>query len=201
MPAVTRAVLSMAVRDCARLRADGHDLTVSVNLSASDLHDGTLPELVRNTLIDHGLPAAALVLEITETNVMVDPVRSERTLLRLHELGVDLSVDDYGTGHCSLSYLRRLPVQELKLDQSFVRDLATEPRDMAIMQSSVGLAHSLDMRLVAEGVEDADALRLLVAAGCDLTQGWYLARPMPYGSLVDWLQVRQRHELARLRPA
>ena len=191
MPALTRSVLNMAVRDCAAWRRRGFDVTVSVNLSASDLHNPGLPALVGETLDEHDMPADSLILEITETNVMTDPARAEFTLVLLHELGVLLSVDDYGTGHCSLSYLRHLPVQELKLDRSFVRDVASEPYDEAIMRSSVDLAHSLGMRIVAEGVEDADAARLLEDAGCDLAQGWYLGLPMPLADILTWLGPRQ----------
>ena len=166
MPELTRAVLDMATRDSAAWRRAGHDLTVSVNLSGSDLHDVALPRLVRDTLVGTGLPAEALVLEITETNVMVNSERSTSTLELLRDLGVGLSVDDFGTGHCPLSQLRKMPVQELKLDLAFLPDIATGPRDQAIMRSTVALAHSLGMRLVAEGVEDAGVARVL--ADCRL---------------------------------
>ncbi len=190
MPALTRIVLGIALADCAAIRRAGIDLAVSVNLSAADLLDETLPGFVQATLAEHGVPDEALTLEITETTVMSDPLRAQTTLERLHEQGVRLSVDDYGTGHCSLAYLRRLPVQELKLDRSFVTHMSTEPRDSAIVRSSVDLAHSLGLRMVAEGVEDAGAVDLLIAAGCDVAQGFYFARPMPVDELLSWLEAR-----------
>jgi EAL domain-containing protein (putative c-di-GMP-specific phosphodiesterase class I) len=129
-------------------------MTVAVNLSAPDLLDISLPARVAQLLTKHNVTADALVLEITETTVMTDPVQAQETLHGLRELGVELAVDDYGTGHCSLAYLRRLPVQELKLDRSFVRDAATDAKDAAIVTSTVLLTRALGMRMVGEGVED-----------------------------------------------
>ncbi len=201
MPELTRAVLGMAIRDGAAWRRAGHDLTVSVNLSGSDLRNAALPRLVHDTLVEHGLPAEALVLEITDTNVMVSSELARSTLELLRDLGVTLSLGDYGTGHCPLAYLRRMPVQELKLDVAFLPDVATEPRDQAIMRSAVALAHSLGMRLVAEGVEDAVAARVLAEAGCDLAQGWHYARPMTLKDLVTWLRLRSHDNVRHLRRA
>jgi EAL domain-containing protein (putative c-di-GMP-specific phosphodiesterase class I) len=110
---------------------------------------------------------------------MIDPERSNRTLRALNARGIKLSVDDFGTGHCSLAYLRDLPVQELKLDRSFVRDIAVHERDAAIVRSTIDLAHSLGLTLVAEGVEDVAAAALLREMGCDVAQGYYFGRPQP----------------------
>ena len=175
------------------------DLEVSVNLSAADLLDPGLPDYVQTALDEHGVPASALTLEITETTVMSDPVRAQLTLESLHAYGVQLSVDDYGTGHCSLAYLRRLPVQELKLDRSFVTHMTTDARDSAIVRSSIDLAHSLGLRMVAEGVEDAYAVDLLVDAGCDVAQGWYFAAAMPLAGLRPWVRARQEKPTGRPR--
>ena len=201
MPELTRAVLGMAIRDAAAWRRAGHDLTVSVNLSASDLRNAALPGLVRDNLDEHGLPAEALVLEITDKNMMINPELSRSTLELLRDLGVTLSLGDYGSGHCPLSDLRRMPVQELKLDVAFLPDIATEPRDQAIMRSAVALAHCLGMRLVAEGVEDAVSAHVLAEAGCDLAQGWHYARPMTLKDLVTWLRLRTHDNVRHLRPA
>ncbi len=198
MPELTRAVLGMAIRDGAAWRRAGHELTVSVNLSGSDLRDAALPGFVRDTLVEHGLPAEALVLEITAKNVTNNPELSRGTLDLLRDLGVTLSLGDYGTGHC---YLRTIPVQELKLDVAFLPDIATDPRDQAIMRSAVALAHSLGMRLVAEGVEDAVAAHVLAEAGCDLAQGWHYARPMTLKDLVTWLRLRSHDNVRHLRRA
>jgi diguanylate cyclase (GGDEF)-like protein len=179
MPTLTRYVLRRALVQCRQWRTVDPQATVAVNLSVTSLLDDRLVDDVVAALKQIDVPASALVLEITETLVMSDPERSLRTLHALREHGIRLAVDDYGTGHCSLSYLRELPVDELKLDRSFVRNMATQPRDAAIVGSTVGLAHSLDLILVAEGAEDAETIRLLREMNCDLVQGYYFGRPRP----------------------
>ncbi|MFP5253262.1 MAG: putative bifunctional diguanylate cyclase/phosphodiesterase [Actinomycetes bacterium] len=191
MPRLTRRVLALAVAGCAEIRKGGLDVSVSVNVSASDLLDDRLPDAVQATLREHRLPPRALTLEVTETTVMRDPETSTDVLMRLRSLGVELSVDDYGTGHCSLAYLRGLPVQELKLDRSFVTNLATSPTDAAIVRSTIALAHSLGLRIVAEGVEDDVAASMLLEAGCDLAQGWHFAPAMPWPALQEWVAEAQ----------
>jgi EAL domain-containing protein (putative c-di-GMP-specific phosphodiesterase class I) len=179
MPVLTRHVLRNALVQCRQWRVfDGH-ATVAVNLSATSLLDEGLVDDVITALEQADVPANALVLEITETMLMADPERSRRTLHALRDHGIRLAIDDYGTGHCSLAYLRNLPVHELKLDRSFVRDIAIEPRDAAIVRSTIELAHSLGLVLVAEGVEDAEAARLLGEMGCDFAQGYHFGRPRP----------------------
>ncbi len=200
MPEVTQLVLDTALRDCAAWRRLGHSMSVAVNLSASDLLDVSLPERVTRLLDKHGLTADALMLEITETTVMSDPVQAHDTLRNLRGLGVELAVDDYGTGHCSLAYLRRLPVQELKLDRSFVLHAATDAKDAAIVTSTVQLARALGLRMVGEGVEDQDVATLLFAAGVDRVQGWHFARAMPVDSMLEWCAV-SRHPLPEVRVA
>lgn len=191
-------MLALAVAGCAEIRRGGRDVSVSVNVSASDLLDERLPDVVQATLREHHLPPRALTLEVTETTVMRDPEASTDVLMRLRSLGVELSVDDYGTGHCSLAYLRGLPVQELKLDRSFVTNLATSPTDAAIVRSTIGLAHSLGLRIVAEGVEDDVAANMLLEAGCDLAQGWHFAPAMPWPALLGWVadQASERRSAA-----
>ena len=150
-------------------------MTVAVDLSAPDLLDVSFPQRVAQLLTTHNLTPDVLVLEITKTTVMSDPVQAQATLHSLSELGVELAVDDYGTGHCSLAYLRRLPVQELKLDKSFVLNAATDAKDAAIVTSTVQLTRALGLRMVGEGVEDEDVATLLFAAGVDRVQGWHYA--------------------------
>jgi diguanylate cyclase (GGDEF)-like protein len=179
MPTLTRYVLRRALLQCRQWRTVDPQATVAVNLSVTSLLDDRLVGDVVAALKQTEVPASALILEITETLVMSDPERSLRTLHALRGHGIRLAVDDYGTGHCSLSYLRELPVDELKLDRSFVRNMATEPRDAAIVGSTIGLAHSLGLILVAEGAEDAETIRLLRAMNCDLVQGYYFGRPRP----------------------
>ncbi len=190
MPVLALHVLDRAVAQCAQWRLDGLDLTVSVNLSASNLLDEQLPNRVATVLTRHGVPATALVLEVTENVLMVDPHRATRTLTVLHELGVRLSIDDYGTGYCSLAYLRDLPVDELKLDKSFLVDVTPGSRASSIVRSTIELSHALGLRMVAEGVEDDAALQLLRANHCDVAQGYLFTRPLPAEDLTSWLRSR-----------
>jgi len=189
MPALTTAVLTQAVRQCRQWRLDGLDVGVSVNLSASSLLDQRLPEQVARLLTSEDLPAHALTLELTENTLMVDADQCRRTLVTLKQLGVWLSIDDYGTGYCSLSYLQNLPVDELKLDRAFLSDLQ-RGRNAAIVRSTVDLAHALDLRLVAEGVEDQFSLDLLRDLGCDSAQGYHLSRPLTAQAMTTWLRQR-----------
>jgi len=176
---MTLHLLDLALRDCRTWRELGLDLSVAVNLSARSLADTELPGHVREMLDRHGLPADALELEITETTAMLDPGRALTVLAGLRALGVLLSVDDYGTGHSSLSYLHQLPVHTLKIDRSFVQTMDRNPHEATIVRSTVDLARSLGLRVVAEGVETEAAWRQLVLLGCDAAQGYWLARPGP----------------------
>jgi diguanylate cyclase (GGDEF)-like protein len=176
---LTRHVLERAVVDCARWRGAGHELTVSVNLSVRNLLDPELPSVIGELLARHGLTPEALQLEITESMLMSDPDRSLVTLTALSELGVGLSVDDYGTGYSSLANLRRFPIDELKLDRSFVSPMLSDENDLIIVRSTINLGHDLGLNVVAEGVEDEATLARLTALGCDLAQGYYFSKPLP----------------------
>ena len=182
--ALTRTVLDMAARQARAWFDEGRPLSVSVNLSSRNLRDTTLVDDVRAALSTHGLRPSLLVLEITETSVMNDPERSLRVLTRLRNMGIRLSVDDYGTGYSSLAYLQRLPIAQLKIDKSFVTNLTTRPGDAAIVQSTIELAQRLDLDVVAEGVEDAAVLEQLRAWGCPTAQGYHLGRPTPAHDLA-----------------
>ena len=187
MRRLTLTVLEIAVRQADQWRKEGRGLTVAVNLSASNLLDAKLPEQIDLLLAALGMPSELLELEITETVLMADPVRTLEVLGALRALGIRLAVDDFGTGYSSLSYLQDLPVDDLKLDRSFVMRSTTDARSAAIVASTIGLAHSLDMRIIAEGVESAAALEQLAQAGCDVAQGFHLARPQPAEQLGLWL--------------
>jgi EAL domain-containing protein (putative c-di-GMP-specific phosphodiesterase class I) len=143
-----------------------------------NLLDQRLSSKVARVLQAHGVRANTVVLEITEGALMTDPEQAKDVLGRLRALGCAVSVDDYGTGFASLAYLRNLPVNELKLDRSFLADVTTDDRARSIVQSTVDLAHSLGLRMVAEGVETAETLDLLVAMGCDQAQGYYIGHPV-----------------------
>jgi EAL domain-containing protein (putative c-di-GMP-specific phosphodiesterase class I) len=182
-------VLESALRDLRGWRALGHDLSVAVNLSVSNLQDVALPEQVALLLSTLDVPASALTLEITEDVLMADAARSQQVLDGLRKLGVRLSIDDYGTGYSSLTYLRALPVDELKLDRSFVKNLTSDPRAAAIVRSTLQLSRDLGMTMVVEGVEDAAALAALSEWNCDTAQGYHIARPMPAQNFLEWLSA------------
>ncbi|EME71469.1 signal transduction protein [Paramagnetospirillum caucaseum] len=157
----------------------GHDVTMAVNLSGVNFSGDDLPDQVRRVLDETGFPADHLELEITESFVIDLAVDQREVLQRLRALGVTLAIDDFGTGYSSLSYLKRLPVNTLKIDRSFVRDIARDSRDMMLVSSIIGIAHSLGLKVVAEGIEDLDQMSILAAQECDEIQGYLIAKPMP----------------------
>jgi EAL domain-containing protein (putative c-di-GMP-specific phosphodiesterase class I) len=186
---LTLWVLNQALRQCRQWRRDGRPFDVAVNLSIRNILDAELPADVLRLLTDLGLPASALTFEITETAIMSDPVRTVAVLGRLRSMGVRLAIDDFGTGYSSFSHLRRLPVDEIKIDKSFVQHLATDESDLVIVRSIVDLGHNLGLRVVAEGVEDDAAWQHLAALGCDVVQGYILTRPLAPAQLETWLAV------------
>ena len=191
MRQLTQDVLEQALDQAARWQQQGRQLTVAVNLSASSLMDAHLPEQVLAMLAARGLPTSSLQLEITEEFLMADRDRARAVLTRLRRSGIQIAVDDFGTGYSSLAYLRDLPVDELKLDRSFITPMADDPRAAALVASTIGLAHSLGLRMVAEGVEDQTTYDELRRLGCDEAQGYHLSRPVPAAELTAWLP-RQR---------
>jgi diguanylate cyclase (GGDEF)-like protein len=183
---LTDTVLELSLAAAARWWPD-HRVPVSVNLSAANVTDLDLPDKVAAALRRHGLPAWALTLELVEDTLMADPDRGRSVLADLRRLGVRTSIDDYGTGYSSLAYLRHLPADELKLDRSLTADVDRDPRAAAIVEHTVALAHSLGLRLVAEGVETAATSAVLARLGCDVAQGYAIARPMPVDDFLGWL--------------
>ncbi len=184
---LTRHVLEHAIAECARWRADGRDMSIAVNLSVRNLLDRDLPREISRLLDAHHVPAGALHLEITESMIMTDPERAAGTVGRLSELGVRMSVDDFGTGYSSLANLRRLPIDDLKIDRSFVSPMLADESDLIIVRSTINLGHDLGLRIIAEGVEDAETLERLAVLGCDLAQGYHLSRPLDASSFGRWL--------------
>ncbi len=187
---MTRHVLERAVAQCAAWRRAGQEMTVSVNLSVRNLLDPDLASLLGDLLEIYGLTPSALQLEITESMLMSDPDRSLTTLTRLSELGVGLSVDDYGTGYSSLANLRRLPIDELKIDRSFVSPMLCDESDLIIVRSTINLGHDLGLKVVAEGVEDEATLHRLGGLGCDLAQGYHFSKPLPPEAFNKWMGVQ-----------
>ena len=190
MRAMTRVVLEIGLDQAAVWHAEGRRLTLAVNLSASSMIDTGLPHEVLAMLNARDLPPRALRLEITEEFLMADRERARDILTRLRSSGVEISIDDFGTGYSSLSYLRDLPIDELKLDRSFISAMADDARATALVASSIGLAHGLGLRMVAEGVETSADYAELVRLGCDQAQGYYMSRPIPAAELDVWLDAR-----------
>ena len=188
MRPLTDYVLERALAAAARWHADGHEIGVSVNLATANLREADLPGRVLGALHRHGLPPAMLTLEITETAAIEDSALAEHVLRALDELGVGLAVDDFGTGHSSLVRLAHFPICELKIDRSFVMEMHTAERP--IVATAIQLAHALGLRVVAEGVEDGEALDALCELGCDLAQGYFIARPVPGDAFAAWLHGR-----------
>jgi diguanylate cyclase (GGDEF)-like protein len=176
---LTRWLIGECLRTCAQWHAAGFALDVSINLSALNLLDPELMEVLQAGLNETGLTPASVNLEITESCFMDSPERAMEVVQRLHEHGFKLSIDDFGTGYSSLSYLKNLPINELKIDQGFVRNLLSNPGDQAIVASTMDLAHNLRLSVVAEGIEDTETAEWLRARGCEIGQGYCFAKPLP----------------------
>ncbi|MFI1994951.1 putative bifunctional diguanylate cyclase/phosphodiesterase [Actinoplanes sp. NPDC020271] len=190
---LTLRVLDVSLRNCAAWRRAGHDMHVAVNLSPNTLLDEALPEVVRRLLTEHDVPATALTLEITEGTVMTDTADSLVVLQSLRRLGVKISIDDFGTGYSSLARLRELPIDEVKIDKSFVQNAAHDYRDRALIRSIVQLGHALGLHVVAEGVEDENTYRYLAETGCNVVQGYHVSRPLPEDKFTAWLRETPAH--------
>jgi diguanylate cyclase (GGDEF)-like protein len=193
----TAQVLDLALSQVAHWGDQGLEVPVAVNLARRCLFDTSLAESVSHSLSEHAIPPRLLILEITEMTLVSDPEQVVQTLHELRSLGVKVSLDDFGTGYSSLSYLKDLPIDELKIDRSFVADLTdASSRASILVRAAIELAHNLGLTVVAEGVEDAETQRLLAGLGCDQVQGFHIARPMPASELAEWLarapQVWQR---------
>jgi diguanylate cyclase (GGDEF)-like protein len=184
---LTRWVLDQSAALCQRLNARGIHLKISVNLSTRDLLDQDLPGKFADVLSHYQVDAGAFCLEITESAIMEDPIRAQQTLDRLHAMGVDLSIDDFGSRYSSLAYLKRLPVDELKIDKSFVLNMERDADGTTIVRSTIDLGHNMGLRVVAEGIESEAVWYLLADLGCDQGQGYFMSRPMPIEQLPDWL--------------
>jgi EAL domain-containing protein (putative c-di-GMP-specific phosphodiesterase class I) len=190
---LTYWVLDKALEQCAAWRQQGLDLPVAVNLSVLNLQDENLPQRVRESLERHHLTARDLVLEITESAMMANPASSMENLTLLHQMGIPLTIDDFGTGFSSLAYLKNLPVSELKLDKSFIIGLCAGAEDEVIVRSTIELAHNLGLRVVAEGVETDVARDLLISFGCDLAQGYFYSRPVEGDRVMGWVTSHNEH--------
>ena len=183
---LTTWMIEQSAMMSAQLSAEGQAMKLSVNLSTRDLMDQDLPVKLERLLGQYTVNPNNLILEITESAIMDDPQRALQTLGRLHAMGLKLSIDDFGTGYSSLAYLKRLPVDELKIDKSFVMNMESDLQDAKIVRSTVDLAHNLGLSVVAEGVENAKSWKLLAGLTCDEAQGYFIARPMPAAQFPHW---------------
>jgi len=186
--ALTRWMLEQAAMLGRDLKAQGIEAKISVNLSARDLLDQNLPIKFGEILRRYDVVATSFCLEITESSIMDDPLRALATLEGLHAMGVELSIDDFGTGYSSLAYLKRLPVDELKIDKSFVMNMERDADDAKIVRSTIDLGHNMGLRVVAEGIESEAVWQILAKMGCDQAQGYFISRPIAASQLVAWIE-------------
>ena len=184
---LTEWVINKIIQQIADWEKQDIDINVSANLSVWNLQDPELYQQVKNTLREWNVPASKIIMEITESAVMSDPDSAMDTLNQLSRLGVKLSIDDFGIGFSSLNYLKRLPVNELKIDKSFVMDMIVDDNDAVIVRSTIDLAHNLGLKVVAEGVESQEIYDLLDILDCDQAQGFLMAHSMSAVELEKWL--------------
>jgi diguanylate cyclase (GGDEF)-like protein len=193
--AIGEWVLREACRQCKTWQRDGlPPLRVAVNVAASQFRQGHLLDVIRRALDDAGLEARYLELELTESAVMTNPEESAAILEQLSRMGVLVSVDDFGTGYSSMSYLRRFPIDKLKIDQSFIKELMTRAEDASIVQAIISLAHGLQLKVVAEGVETPEQLEFLKSLGCDQYQGYHFSKPLPAAAFGELVRNQQQAE-------
>jgi diguanylate cyclase (GGDEF)-like protein len=186
---LTDWVVGEAMRQIAEWGSVGHPQRISINVGAKAIGGSShLETVIMRAAAEHGVSASQLTVEVTETDVMTDPALASRTLAGIKKLGVSIAMDDFGTGYSSLGYLNQLPLDEVKIDRSFISRLLRDPQTSAIVRAAVDLSHALGLDAVAEGVEDAATMERLVVLGCDRVQGYFIARPMPADAVLPWLQ-------------
>ena len=188
MQTLTDFVIKSAVRQAAAWHQAGEKLTLAMNVTASTLLDLSLPDKIADLCKQHDVPSDLLILEVTETEAMRDVTRTMDVLLRMRLRNIGVSIDDFGTGHSSLRELQRMPFSELKIDKSFVIDMARNKDCAVIVNSIIDLGHNLGLKVIAEGVEDSRVWEMLRDRGCDFGQGFYMGRPMTAAELNDWLE-------------
>lgn len=186
--ALTYWVCKHAFRIKSELAAQGHALGLSINVSARNLQDSEFKQKICLIAKEQGVSLSDIVMELTETAIMTDPDHALKMMNELNNAGVRLSIDDFGTGYSSLSYLKRLPVNEIKIDRSFVMEMAKNSDDQLLVKTTLSMGHNLSLMVVAEGIEDEATLDMLKEMGCDFAQGYHIAKPMPADAFVDWLK-------------
>lgn len=196
MAQLTQFVLNSALRHLMFWRGQDIDITVGINLSAVTLADKAFPALVEQSLGTWSIPGECLTLELTESSIVQHEMSAIEFMKTLKTLGCQLAIDDFGTGYSSFSYLRQFPLDELKIDQSFVRDIANDRGDRQIVSALIDLAHTFEMHALAEGIETPEALAVLEELGCDRAQGYFYERPMPANDFSGWYQAHHASLLA-----
>ena len=197
---LTRWVLDTALQQCAEWKNSGIDINVAINLSAYCLQDNSLGDWIKDWFDRHDLATRHLVLEVTESAMMSDPKKAIQVLTRLDAMGIRISIDDFGTGFSSLAYLKQLPIDELKIDKSFVLEMLENDNDAVIVRSTIDLAHNLGLRIVAEGVENQEMLNLLEILRCDYAQGYHISRPIPATEFRTWWSSVKTYRLSTNTP-
>jgi EAL domain-containing protein (putative c-di-GMP-specific phosphodiesterase class I) len=187
---ITTWVLSEAIKQSKKWETEQLDIEIAVNLSVKNLQDAELPTRLQALLHKYDVSPGKITLEITESFIMADPVRAKEVLMKIHKMGIKLSIDDFGTGYSSLAYLKTLPVNTIKIDKSFIAEMADDPVDSMIVQSIIYLAHNLGLHVIAEGVEDRRCWDLLTSFNCDIAQGYFLQRPLVEKEFINWLETR-----------
>lgn len=183
-------VVKTALEQAEQWHKDQLKIGIAINLSPSTLLDADLPDIITGLLASSNVPANYLTFEITEGSIIKDPERALDILVRLSKMGINISIDDFGTGYSSLAYLRKMPVSELKIDQSFVQDMLINENDEVIVRSTIDLAHNMGLKVVAEGVEEEEIAVRLKELGCDIIQGYFFSRPLNNNDCSDWLRSR-----------
>jgi diguanylate cyclase len=189
---VTLWVLKNSLRQCREWNSAGINIEISVNVSSLCLLDPEFPDVLTGLLASHEFPAKSLMIEITETSIMVNPERSFQVLNRIADMGVGVSIDDFGTGYSSLAYLKKLPATEIKIDKSFVMEMLENDSDMAIVNATIQLGHNLGLTVVAEGVENIAAFNKLKAMGCDILQGYFISKPVAANEFFSWIAKKYK---------
>lgn len=195
---LTQWVLEKAIMQCAEWKKKNINLTMSVNLSIHNLHDSSLIQYIQDTLSKYQLSAENLMLEITEGDIMSEPLRARDTLKNIKEMGIKLSIDDYGTGYSSLSYIKKLPIDEIKVDRSFVMEMTEDNDDDVIVLATIELAHNLGFEIVAEGVHDQQTWERLKELKCDIAQGHFISKPLSATAFMAWLMNKNAEEKSQV---
>lgn len=194
---ITSWVVNDAIKGCTQwAQCSEANLRISVNLSARNLNNEDLPNIIGKLIDQHGFESQRLEVEITESALIVNPRRSRAVVAALHDCGIRVAIDDFGKGYSSLAYLRQFPIDEIKIDKSFIRKIKSNKNNAAIVRSTIDLAHNLEMTVVAEGVEDGESWDMLRDLGCDLAQSYFVCKPQPQDRFIGWLRNRTENELA-----